>query len=157
MAGVRIVETAGQRFWVESAAVYTRKNPSRRTPEGHGRFRPADRGALNAQGELVLLGRAGRMLKIAGRRIDLTELEQSLRKIAGIRDAYVLPHPEKSEELAAALATDLSIEAARAAIRAALAAWKVPRRILVFAEFPLTRRGKTDTAALREALGKAGR
>ncbi|HEU5078274.1 MAG TPA: class I adenylate-forming enzyme family protein [Opitutaceae bacterium] len=156
MEGVRIVPAAGQRFWVESAAVYTRKNAARRTAGGHGRFRPADRGELDARGELVLLGRAGRMLKIAGRRIDLTELEQSLRKISGIRDAYVVPHPHKTEELAAALATDFSIEAARTVIRAALAAWKVPRRILVFHEFPLTSRGKTDTASLREALGKTG-
>jgi len=82
-------------------------------------------------------------------------LEQSLRRISGIRDAYVVPHPQKPEELAAALATEFSIEAARTVIRAALAAWKVPRRLLVFHEFPLTSRGKTDTAALRRALGES--
>lgn len=152
LAGVRIAPGAGQRFWVESAAVYTRHNSHVRT-SGVGRFRPADRGQINAEGELVLLGRAGRMLKIAGRRVDLTELEQSLRQVAGIRDAYVAPHPHKPEELAAALATELPLEQARSQIRAALAAWKVPRRILALAEFPLTSRGKTDTVALRRLLG----
>lgn len=142
-----------QRFEVESAAVFTRGN-RRRNRAGNGIFSPADRGELNASGELVLLGRAGRMMKIAGRRIDLSELEQTLKQLPGIRDAIVVPHPQRPEELAAALATPLSLEETRALLRRELAAWKLPRRLLVFPEFSVTSRGKTDTRWVREQLGE---
>jgi len=154
LEGVALTFLEDQRFEVESPAVFTRGN-RRRSSAGNGIFSPADRGELSSTGELVLLGRVGRMMKIAGRRIDLAELEHSLKQLPGIRDALIMPHPERPEELAAALATSLSLDEARALLRTELAAWKLPRRLLVFAEFPLTSRGKTDTKALREKLGES--
>jgi acyl-CoA synthetase (AMP-forming)/AMP-acid ligase II len=141
LAGVRLQFGRGRRFTVVSAAV-----------GGSGQFSPADHAALNAQGELVLLGRAGRMVKIAGRRLDLTELETALRRVPGVRDALAAPHPTRPDELAAALATDLSANVVRGALREQLAAWKIPRRIIVLPAFPLTARGKTDTRALLKLL-----
>lgn len=154
LEGVTLTFDVEKRFTVSSAAVFTRGN-RQRSAAGLGIHQPADRAELNAFGELVLLGRAGRMIKIAGRRLDLTELELSLKRLAGIRDAAVFPHPQRPEELAAALATSLSLEEARSLLRQELAPWKVPRRLLVLTEFPLTSRGKTDTQALRERLSSA--
>jgi long-chain acyl-CoA synthetase len=153
LEGVRLIFDAEKRFWVESAAVYTHGNPH--AASAAGRHQPADTGELNAEGELVLLGRTGRMMKIAGRRLDLSDFENQLRRIPHIRDAFAAPHPERPEELAVALATHLSQEEARAQLRAHLAPWKVPRRILVLVEFPLTARGKPDTRALSEQLSRA--
>ncbi|HEV8074051.1 MAG TPA: fatty acid--CoA ligase family protein, partial [Opitutaceae bacterium] len=141
LAGVRLRFGRGRRFVVVSAAV-----------GGRGKFSPADHAELNAPGELVLLGRAGRMVKIAGRRLDLTELETTLRRVPGVRDALAAPHPARPDELAAALATDLSANAVRGALRERLAAWKIPRRLIVLPAFPLTARGKTDTRALQKLL-----
>jgi acyl-coenzyme A synthetase/AMP-(fatty) acid ligase len=141
LAGVRLRFGRGRRFVVASAAVC-----------GRGKFSPADHAELNAHGELVLLGRAGRMVKIAGRRLDLTELETALQRVPGVRDALAAPHPTRPDELAAALATDLSANAVRGALRARLAPWKIPRRIIVLPSFPLTARGKTDSRALRALL-----
>lgn len=151
--GVALTFTRGQRFKVESAAVLTRGNPHR-SRNGLGVFQPADRGELNASGELVLLGRAGRMMKIAGRRIDLTDLERTMKQLPHIRDAIVFRHPDHPEELAAVLATSLSLEETRTLLKAELAAWKLPRRLVVLTEFPLTSRGKIDTERLRNQLGK---
>lgn len=150
--GVRVIFGTGQEFKVESPAVYTRGNRDR-SESGVGRVQPADRAELSPTGELVLLGRTGRMMKIAGRRIDLAEMETTLKRLPGIRDAFVTPHPQRPEELAAALATSFSLEEARALLRRELAAWKVPRRLLILPEFPLTSRGKTDTSAIRERMG----
>jgi acyl-coenzyme A synthetase/AMP-(fatty) acid ligase len=141
LAGVQLRFGRGRRFTVVSAAV-----------GGRGQYCPADRAELNAHGELVLLGRTGRMVKIAGRRLDLTELETSLRRVPGVRDALAAPHPGRSDELAAALATDLPANAVRNALRERLAAWKIPRRLIVLPAFPLTARGKTDTRALQRLL-----
>lgn len=149
--GVTIHPAPGQRFWVESAAVFTRGNRHRGVT-GQGRHQPADRGEFNPEGELTLLGRAGRMMKIAGRRLDLAELEHALRRIEGVQDAFAAPHPHRPEELAVVLATALPLEQARARLRLELAPWKLPRRLIVVAEFPLTSRGKTDTRILRELI-----
>lgn len=139
--GVTLSAAPGGRIRVTSTAVM-----------GRGSFSPADRVSLNAHGELVLEGRAGRLVKIAGRRLDLGDLERALRTLPGVRDAFAAPHPDNPEELAAILATSLDVAAARALLRREFAAWKIPRRLVLVAEFPLTSRGKPDTRALNALL-----
>lgn len=139
--GVTLAPTRAGRFRVTSAAVC-----------GRGSFSPADRASFNAQGELVLAGRAGRLMKIAGRRLDLGDLERLLRALPGVRDAFAAPHPQNPEELAVVLATSLDTAAARNLLRREFAAWKIPRRLVLVADFPLTARGKPDTRALNALL-----
>jgi acyl-coenzyme A synthetase/AMP-(fatty) acid ligase len=141
LKGVRLQFGAGGRFWVQSPAV-----------GGRGRFRPADRGELNARGELVLCGRAGRMVKIGGRRLDPAEVERVLRQLPGVHDALVEPHRERADTLAAAVATRRPAAEIRAGLQDRLASWKIPRKLLALAEFPLTARGKVDGPRLRVLL-----
>ena len=141
MDGVTLTPVRGGRLRVTSAAV-----------RGHGSFIPADRATFNEHGELVLLGRAGRLAKISGRRLDLGDLERVLRGLPGIRDAFVAMHPQNLDELAAVLATTLDAAAVRTLLRRELASWKVPRRVVTVAEFPLTARGKPDSRALHALL-----
>lgn len=155
LRGVRLTFGRGGRFTVESAAVATIGRPLRRGASGCGRHRPADLGRRAANGELVLVGRAGRMLKLAGRRLDPAEVERALRLIPGVREALAAPHPSRPETLAAVVATALTPAAVRAALLPALAAWKIPRRIVVIPEFPLTPRGKPDSRRLRELLARS--
>jgi acyl-coenzyme A synthetase/AMP-(fatty) acid ligase len=152
LPGVRIEFGMGGRFAVESAAVYTLGN-RRRGASGFGVHRPADIGAMTPEGELVLLGRAGRFVKIAGRRLNLVEIEQALKRVPGVRDALVVAHAERADALAAIAATDQPADAIRTALRERLAAWKIPKKLVTMAAFPLTARGKTDTAELRRILG----
>jgi long-chain acyl-CoA synthetase len=152
LPGVRLTFGRGQRFTVESAAVFTLGN-RRLEPERHGRHRPADLGILTADGDLVLLGRVGRFVKIAGRRLNLVEVERALKQVSGVRDAWVTPHPARADALAAALVTNLSSEEVRSVVRERLAGWKIPKKIVTLETFPLTRRGKTDTARLAELVG----
>jgi acyl-coenzyme A synthetase/AMP-(fatty) acid ligase len=139
--GVKLRFAAGHRFWVASKAV-----------GGRGKFRPADKGRLNARGELVLLGRAGRMLKIAGRRLDPAEVEQALRQIPGVEDAFVTAHAGRSEALSAIVASRLPAPQLRESLRERLAGWKIPKKLVAVAHFPLTARGKPDTRQLRAQL-----
>jgi long-chain acyl-CoA synthetase len=153
--GVRLRFGRGGRFTVESAAVHTIGNSAPRGPGGAGRHRPADLARLAANGELVLLGRTGRMLKVAGRRLDPAEVEKALRRLPGIRDALVTLHPGRPDALAAVVAGQLAGLDARAALRPILAPWKIPRKIVVLPEFPLTARGKPDLRQLRALLGQS--
>lgn len=120
---------------------------------GRGSHTPPDRAEFTAAGELVLLGRTGRLVKIAARRIDLGEIERLLLAVPGVREAYAIAHPEKAEALAAAVAGTLAAGELRAQLRERAPAWKVPDRLVVLREFPLTARGKPDTRRLRALLG----
>jgi acyl-coenzyme A synthetase/AMP-(fatty) acid ligase len=143
MDGVSITPARGGRIRVTSPAV-----------RGRGSFVPADRVSLNEHGELVLHGRAGRLVKISGRRLDLGDLERVLRALPGVRDAFVILHPENPDQLATVLATDLDSAAVRTLLRSELASWKVPRRVATLSAFPLTARGKPDTRALQAVLDR---
>lgn len=149
LPGVTVSLAVHRRVRVHSLAVFTLGN---RHPGTH---LAADFGEFNASGELVLLGRAGRTIKIAGRRLNLSEIEHELRSLPGVRDAYALPHPDRPEAVAAVVACDAQPPAWRDALRARLASWKVPRKLVALPSFPLTARGKTDTRKLRHLIGAA--
>ena len=151
LPGVTIEFERGGRFRVASAAVYTLGN-RRRDASGQGVHRPADIGASVGEGELALTGRVGRFVKIAGRRLNLGEVERALKGIAGVRDAWVAAHHERPDALAAVVATDQNIATIRGALREQIAGWKVPKKIVTVAVFPVTARGKTDTAQLRALI-----
>lgn len=153
LPGVRLTFGRGGRFTVASAAVFTHGN-RRRGTQGDGVHAPADLGVLNAEGELVLQGRTGRFVKIAGRRLDLGEVEQALKALPGVRDALVATHSGRVDALAAAVAGDVSGNELRTALRERLASWKIPKRIVVLPVFPLTARGKVDTGHLRTMLAQ---
>jgi long-chain acyl-CoA synthetase len=154
LPGVRLEFGRGQRFDVVSAAVFTLGN-RRRSEDGLGVHRPADIGELTTAGELVLKGRAGRFVKIAGRRLNLAEVERVVRQIPGVRDALVVAHSVRADALEAVVATEHSADHLRAALRERIAAWKIPKRMVTLPAFPLTPRGKTDTRALRALLANS--
>ncbi|MEO6246458.1 MAG: class I adenylate-forming enzyme family protein [Opitutaceae bacterium] len=146
LPGVRLARERGGAITITSAAVFTIGN---RRPGSH---QPKDQVAFSACGEVLLMGRAGRTIKIAGRRLDLAEVEVALRALPGVREAFVAPHAGRAESLAAMVASDASGAELRAALRERLAAWKIPKRIVTVAAFPLTARGKPDLARLRALL-----
>ena len=141
LEGVQLHFRHGQRFTVASAAV-----------GGRGRHSPADRAALDADGGLVLLGRAGRIVKIAGRRLDLAEVENALLALPGVRAACVLAHPQRTDALIAAVATDRPGTDLRAELAPRLAPWKIPAHIHVQPELPHSARGKLDRRAVETWL-----
>jgi acyl-coenzyme A synthetase/AMP-(fatty) acid ligase len=104
----------------------------------------------------VLLGRTGKVVKIGARRINLGEVEAALRALPGVREVYVTLHPTRPDSLAAAVAGRAESGAMRDSLQSRLAGWKIPDRLVVLDEFPVTARGKTDTRQLRQVLAGAG-
>ncbi|MBA4136947.1 MAG: hypothetical protein C0518_06490 [Opitutus sp.] len=151
LPGVKLQVLAGQRLLVTSAAVLTRGNRRRRG--ARGQWVMADLVERDARGSLQLLGRRGTFVKIAGRRVNLADISVRLRALPGVSDAWVaVSEGAESVLLGAALATTLSPAEIRAAARAHLPAWKMPKVLLTFPALPLTPRGKLETAALRQGL-----
>lgn len=143
LRGVRLRYSAAGRFTVASAAVM-----------GRGEHTPADRGRPGPKGELVLLGRLGRALKIAGRRLDPAEIEAAVRRIAGVLECCVLAHPRRPEALAAVVSgrAALTPQQLDAALRPQLAPWKIPRKWAFAPALPVNARGKVDRAAVAALL-----
>lgn len=146
LPNVQLTFEDGDRFRVTSPAVFRLGNP---TPGTH---EVADLACLTADGELELKGRAGRFVKIAGRRLNLAEVEHALKSLPNVADAFVMPHAERADALAAAVATTRPAAELREALRERLAPWKIPKKIATLPAFPVTVRGKTDTKALERLL-----
>ena len=147
MRGVKLRALSGQRLEVSSAAVLT---------AGHGRrvgrlgaWVMADRVAVDARGALTLLGRRGATVKIAGRRVNLIEVAERLRRLPGVRDAWVGVSEGSEPILGAVIATERTVAELRVGLHADTAAWKIPKKLKVVAALPVTARGKIDTRALQ--------
>ena len=143
---VQLTFRRGRRFLVESPAVFTLGN--RKTNRKIGRHSPADFARLKEKGELTLLGRSNRLLKIGGRRLDPAEIEAALREVPGVKAAFVSVHPGRPDALAAIVAGKVRTETIQPALRQKLAPWKLPRKLIVVSAFPMKANGKCDTRGL---------
>jgi long-chain acyl-CoA synthetase len=150
LRSVRVAALRGQRIQVCSAAVFTKGN--RRLRGRLGCWIPTDRVRLGKGGELQLSGRRGTMVKIAGRRVNLGEIEAVLRGLKGIRDAWVQVGSGADGVLGAVVATDRPISELRAELSPTVAPWKIPRKLIALPSLPLSARGKVDARRLSALL-----
>lgn len=150
MRGVKLQALPGERLRVCSAAVTTYGRARR---GAHGGQTLPDRAELGRHGEIVLRGRRGATVKIGGRRVNLAEIVAALRRLPGVREAWVgvLEGPEPV--LGAAIASLRTVTGLRLELSRVLAGWKLPRRWATWPDsLPVNARGKTDVAAVRAAV-----
>jgi acyl carrier protein len=109
-------------------------------------------------GNIEFLGRNDRQVKIDGKRIELDEIELSLRRDVRLADAVVVLRklPSDIKRVAAFLkpasvpAPDDFVERLLADLREKVPAHMVPHEVTIVDEFPLNLNGKVDRAALLE-------
>ena len=121
---------------------------NRRQHNGHGAWLMADRVTMGPDHRLTLLGRRGTTVKIAGRRVELAEVAASLKRLAGVDDAWVGVSEGAEPMIGAAVASQKTAADLRHALVAELPSWKVPKKWLVLPALPQTERGKIATRAL---------
>jgi long-chain acyl-CoA synthetase len=112
-------------------------------------------GVMTPQG-LVLRGRAGRMVTVAGCNVFPEEIEAWLLGLPGVARAAVLPRPDalRGTVLVAALQGDAAQEGAiLAAARARLGPLIAPRALFWQQDWPSLPSGKTDLAAMQRRVG----
>jgi len=118
------------------------------------RYRSNDIGHLDEMGHLWLEGRADRMVKIAGMRLDLSVAEEALLRIPGVMDAVVVSVAIGDGVRLVAhvvIEAESSLDAAalRRTLAGDLAAIHLPARFDIRTEpFPLLASGKKDLLAL---------
>ncbi len=99
--------------------------------------------------ELHFLGRADRMLKIRGYRVEPENVEGALALVPGVLEAAVIVRDsDDGPVLVGFVAGDVDPVAVRKAVSATLPGWAVPEHIEVVDALPRSTRGKVDRAAL---------
>jgi acyl-CoA synthetase (AMP-forming)/AMP-acid ligase II len=134
-----------------------------RTFEGQRWSVPGDFAVVEADGSLTFLGRGSQVINTGGEKVFPEEVEESLKRFPGVRDAAVVgvPDPRFGERICAVveLADDAAAPSLRdlaAHVKSQLADYKAPRE-LVIAPVNRAPNGKLDYKAVRaralEALG----
>jgi acyl-coenzyme A synthetase/AMP-(fatty) acid ligase/thioesterase domain-containing protein/O-antigen/teichoic acid export membrane protein/acyl carrier protein len=130
---------------------------------GHERsFITNDIGRWDADGNLVLRGRADTAVKIRGYLVEPAEIESALARHPDIREAVVVARtaagtgsgePVLNAYVAPAGGVRTrSVAEIRARLHQDLPAWMIPAHIMILAALPRTERGKVDRMALPEPV-----
>lgn len=150
LRGVTLALPSRFRLEVRSAAVFTQGN--RRRHGKHGSWMMADRVTLDRSGDVTLLGRSGQTVKIAGRRVNLSEIAARIKGIEGVDEVWLAVSDETDPILGAAVVTRRTAAELRATLLADTPAWKIPKQWIMLTALPLTARGKADSPALRAMI-----
>jgi len=127
----------------------------------HGWFRTGDQGQLDDGGYLTLTGRLKEIINRGGEKISPREVDDVLMTHPAIAQAVVfaVPHDKLGEDVAAAVVLREGEQASDREIRdfaaERLAAFKVPRKIVLLDEIPKGATGKLQRIGLAEKLGLA--
>ena len=128
--------------------------------DAEGFYHTGDAGYLNAEGYLFFQARLGDMIKTGGANVTPREVEIVIDEQPEVQASYVvgLPHPERGQEVAAAVVLNagaaLDAQTLRARLKAELSTYKVPTQLFFYAkgEIPFTDSGKVDKRRLGELL-----
>ena len=152
--GVSIVLDDDGAVAVRSAAAGMRHVPQEDGRLQGGVFKSADLATWTTGGELALIGRADSLINVGARKVHPAEIENVLRAMPGVREAFVLGVPAQGDErtiVRAFVACDpasITYAAVASWCRERLSGHKVPRSIVRLESIPRNARGKVDRAAL---------
>ena len=124
-----------------------------------GWFRTGDQGRLDADGYLVLTGRLKEQINRGGEKISPLEVDVVLLDHPAIAQAvtFGIPHDKLGEEVGAVVVLRNGQAATEQEIRdfaaTRLAAYKVPRRIVMMFHLPKGATGKVQRVGLAKKLG----
>ncbi len=128
----------------------------------NGWFRTGDQGVMDEDGYLTITGRLKEIINRGGEKISPREVDDCLMDHAAVQQVvtFAMPHKSLGEEVAAAVVLREGESADEASIRAFaaehLAAFKVPRKVLILDEIPKGATGKLQRIGLAEKLGLGG-
>ncbi len=116
-----------------------------------GWFITGDMGAFDADGYLSILGRAKDLVITGGLNVYPAEVEAALDQLPGVAASAVIgvPHPDFGEAVVACVVGQVDEGAVRASLRERLAAFKIPKRVIVLEDLPRNAMGKVQKAELR--------
>ncbi len=127
-----------------------------------GFFLTGDRACEERGGRFSLLGRADGIVKVAGKRVSLDEVEVRIKALDIVRDAYVLALKSdtmREREIVCLVVPEGAVcreEDFREALRSVLEPVALPRRVRWVREIPYTAAGKKDREEAEKLFAGAG-
>jgi malonyl-CoA/methylmalonyl-CoA synthetase len=124
-----------------------------------GWFRTGDLGSFDAQGYLSIVGRAKDLIITGGYNVYPKEIELVIDAIPGVLESAVIgvPHADFGEAVTAIVVprpgATLSEADIIGRVKAELAGYKVPKRVILQPELPRNAMGKVQKAILRQRHG----
>src|SRR6185437_9025919 len=119
---------------------------------GERLYRTGDQVRYRCDGSLEFLGRRDEQVKLRGYRVELGEIEATLRRQQEVEQAIVLIRGEEDKKRLVAFVVprheNLSSEDLRSYLQQRLPGYMLPTRWVFLNELPLTRNGKVDRNAL---------
>jgi len=99
----------------------------------------------------ILLGRADGVVKIAGNRVDMGDVQNKIRNLKDIRDAFIFSIPSnkgRENDIAALIVSDLNENEIKKALAVILETFAMPRRIIITDGIPVLSTGKYERACI---------
>ena len=127
-----------------------------RTIDGVRYSFPGDLAQVDADGNLILLGRGSQVINSGGEKIYPEEVEEAVKRIDGVVDCLVVGiDDEKFGQAVTAVASltggaSVSEAEAIASVKTQLAGFKAPKRVVWVDEVPRSPNGKADYKAARQ-------
>ncbi|MCB2198617.1 amino acid adenylation domain-containing protein [bacterium] len=124
---------------------------------GERMYRTGDLAKRSPDGELIYLGRRDEQLKVRGQRMELGEIRHHLLALPGVRDAALLPFPERGPITGvtgwlAGVEPD-QLPAHLHLLKDNLPESMIPGQLIAVETLPLTPQGKLDKKALLAMRG----
>ncbi len=123
-----------------------------------GVLHTSDKGYLDADGFLFLVGRADDLVKVSGEKVYPSEVENALETIDGVEESAVIALPDEKHGARlhafvqlrpGATLTDAEL---RASCRELMEHYKIPRAFSIVEQIPRSVTGKTDKRTLAGTL-----
>jgi malonyl-CoA/methylmalonyl-CoA synthetase len=128
-------------------------------PPGAPWFATGDVGFVDAEGYVTIVGRSKDLVISGGFNVYPAEVERFIDELPGVAESAVIgvPHPDLGEAVVAVVVPDanaaLQPQALIAALKARMAGFKVPKRVLIAPNLPRNAMGKVQKNVLREQHG----
>jgi fatty-acyl-CoA synthase len=122
---------------------------------------PGDMAVREPDGRLRLIGRGNMVINTGGEKVFAEEVEEAMKRAPGVEDAIIVGVPDATwgKKVVALVRTSDGYDerAVQAAMLEDLAAYKLPKRIIVLDDLPRHASGKSDyRTALEIALRELG-
>ncbi|KAJ6445344.1 NRPS-like enzyme [Purpureocillium lavendulum] len=120
---------------------------------GEMMYKTGDRGYWTEDGEIALLGRRDREIKLRGYRLDMGDLEIRIARAYPSLQAVAVTH-HKDQLITMVQPQDVDVTSLREELRKALPQYAMPHIIISTEKLPVTGAGKVDYKAVSEAAAQ---
>ncbi|HEY7321359.1 MAG TPA: AMP-binding protein, partial [Candidatus Binatia bacterium] len=148
------------RGWCVTKGYFDDPEKTAEALDDQGWFRTGDLGVIGEDGYLRLVGRIKEMIRVGGENVAAAEIESALLKHQAVKQAVAvgMADPRLAEVVAAFVELKKGEQATEEELidfcRQRLASFKVPRRIQLIEQWPMTGAGKIQRYVLKESLAQ---